>query len=101
MNEAFSDIPESWRMIGIPITRPEDDHQVAVYEDPDAPENTAGIHVINGYRGSAWTKKEIELFAEGDFEQGLGVVLGLLATASIAHLEGAGRYPPLPEITDI
>jgi len=96
MNEAFSDIPESWRMIGIPITRPEDDRQVAIFEDPEASENTANIHVINGYRGSVWTREEIGQFAEGDFERGLGVVLGLLATASIAHLEGAGRYPPLP-----
>jgi hypothetical protein len=96
--EASSDIPESWQIIGIPITRPEDDRQVAVYEDPDAPENTCDIHVVNGYRGSVWSREEIGRFGDGDFQRGIGVVLGFLATASIADLEGAGRYPPLPEV---
>lgn len=89
-------IPESWKCIGGPITRPEDNKSVAIYDDQAAPEGTCNIQVDNGYTGSCWAESEIRQFGDGDFQKGVETVLGLLATASIKSLTDSYRYPPLP-----
>jgi len=92
----MSSVPGSWKCIGGPITRPEDNKSVAIYDDLSAPDGYCNINVVNGYTGSCWTKSEISQFGNGNFEEGVQAMLGLLATASIESLTDSRRYPPLP-----
>lgn len=92
----MSNVPETWQCIGGPVTRPEDNRAVTIYVDLDTPEGCCNIRVSNGYSGSDWSITEVRRFGNGDLQEGITVMLGLLATASIKSLTDSRRYPPLP-----